>query len=61
MENCPSNDMVDHMDGQNSTCFESMSSPLHRIKMNCIITFCYWYSSEYIDDPVVIIDISGSL
>ncbi|WMV59374.1 hypothetical protein MTR67_052759 [Solanum verrucosum] len=29
--------------------------------MNCIITFCYWCSSEYIDDPVAIVDILGSL
>ena len=46
---------------RNSRCFESVSSLLHRIKTNCIITFCYWCSSEYIDDPVAIVDILGSL
>ena len=46
---------------RNSRCFESVSSPLHRIKTNCIITFCYWCSSEYIDDPVAIVDILGFL
>ncbi|CAN4119661.1 unnamed protein product [Withania somnifera] len=46
---------------RNSRCYENKSSHLHKIKMNCIITFCYWCSSEYIDDPVVIVDILGSL
>ncbi|WMV28378.1 hypothetical protein MTR67_021763 [Solanum verrucosum] len=46
---------------RNSRNFDNKSSPLHKIKMNCIITFCYWCSSEYIDDPVAIVDILGSL
>ncbi|WMV09773.1 hypothetical protein MTR67_003158 [Solanum verrucosum] len=46
---------------RNMRCFESISSPLHRIKTNCIITFCYWCSLEYVDDPIVVIDILGSL
>ncbi|WMV45910.1 hypothetical protein MTR67_039295 [Solanum verrucosum] len=44
---------------RNMRCFESSSSPLHRIKMNCIITFCYWCSSEYVDDPIAIFEIIG--
>ncbi|WMV25081.1 hypothetical protein MTR67_018466 [Solanum verrucosum] len=46
---------------RNSSNFHNKSCPLHKIKMNCIITFCYWCSSEYIDDPVAIVDILGSL
>ncbi|WMV40902.1 hypothetical protein MTR67_034287 [Solanum verrucosum] len=46
---------------RNSRNFDNKSSPLHKIKMNCIITFCYWCSSEYIDDLVAIVDILGSL
>ncbi|WMV55749.1 hypothetical protein MTR67_049134 [Solanum verrucosum] len=46
---------------RNMRCFESSSSPLHRIKMNCIITFCYWCSSEYVDDPIAVRDILGPL
>lgn len=29
---------------RNLRYFENTSSPLHRVKMNCIITFCYWCS-----------------
>lgn len=46
---------------KNSRCFEGNSSSIQRIKMNCILSFCYWYSSEYIDDPVSIVDILGSI
>ncbi|KAG5611511.1 hypothetical protein H5410_022792 [Solanum commersonii] len=46
---------------RNMRCFESSSSPLHRIKMNCIITFCYWCSLEYVDDPIAVRDILGPL
>ncbi|WMV19468.1 hypothetical protein MTR67_012853 [Solanum verrucosum] len=46
---------------RNSRNFDNKSIPLHKIKMNCIITFCYWCSSEYIADPVAIVDILGSL
>ncbi|TMW85959.1 hypothetical protein EJD97_022184 [Solanum chilense] len=46
---------------RNLRCFEGISSLLHRIKMNYIITFCYWCNSEYVDDPITIIDIPGSL
>lgn len=46
---------------RNLRSFENKRSPLYKIKMNCIITFCYWCSSGYIDDPVAIVDILGSL
>ncbi|KAG5600446.1 hypothetical protein H5410_031816, partial [Solanum commersonii] len=42
---------------RNSRSFDNKSIPLHKIKMNCIITFCYWCNSEYIDDHVAIVDI----
>ncbi|WMV50538.1 hypothetical protein MTR67_043923 [Solanum verrucosum] len=46
---------------RNSRSFDNKSSLLHKIKMNYIIAFCYWCSSESIDDPVAIVDILGSL
>ena len=46
---------------RNMRCFESVSSPLHRIKMNCTITFCYWCSLEYVDDPIAVRDILGPM
>ena len=46
---------------RNMRCFESVSSPLHRIKINCTITFCYWCSLEYVDDPIAVRDILGPL
>lgn len=42
-------------------CFESVISPLHGIKMNCTITFCYWCSLEYVDDPIAVRDILGPM
>ena len=46
---------------RNMRCFESVSSPLHRIRMNCTITFCYWCSLEYVHDPIAVRDILGPL
>ncbi|WMV55238.1 hypothetical protein MTR67_048623, partial [Solanum verrucosum] len=46
---------------RNSRCFEDTSSSLQRIQMNCILMFCYWCKSEYVDDTISVVDILGSL
>lgn len=43
------------MERRHARSSENKSSPLHKIKMNCIITFCYWCSSEYKDEAIVVI------
>ncbi|KAG5609260.1 hypothetical protein H5410_020541 [Solanum commersonii] len=37
---------------RNSRCFEGNNSSMQKLKMNCIISFCYWCSSKYKDDPI---------
>ena len=45
---------------RNARCFEDRSNPVQKIKLNCILLFCFWCKQMYTEDTLTIIDILGS-
>lgn len=46
---------------RNLRCFEDTTNSLQKIKMKCILLFCFWCKSEYVEDPDSILDVLSSL
>uniref|UniRef100_A0A0V0IAJ9 Putative ovule protein n=1 Tax=Solanum chacoense TaxID=4108 RepID=A0A0V0IAJ9_SOLCH len=46
---------------RNSRCFENRSNSLQKIKVNCILLFCFWCRQAHSKETVEILDVLDSI
>lgn len=60
-ENFPNNNLMDNMEGQELKVFWRYKQTLAKIQSELYSSILFGCKSEYIDDPVLVIDILGFL